>query len=156
MIMVKFLLVLTLCMYLTQNHLPGGPVGQVDGQKMPGHGSKADRRKNAVRYKAIQEDLEELKQLFGEFIKFTKDERFGLLITISHVIMPIILGMNFTMMLYLTSVNMIPRGEATHIEGEYDTNNALHRQREAPNGPPSYEEATNGDNEFTEGSGAEG
>ena len=96
-----------------------------------------------------------MKQMFGQLIKFTRDERFGVLLTISHVVMPIILGMNFTMMLYLTSTNMIQRGETAQNEGEYNDDNVFHRQVEVPRGPPTYEEAVNGGNDLAEGSGAE-
>ena len=151
MIMVKTLFALVLCVYLTQNHFPAGLCNQVAGQKLPTQEPRAGRGRNAVRYKELQKDLREIKQQLEGVTEFTKDARFGILTTISHVIMPIMLGMNFTMMLYLSSINMIPRGEAIQIDDEYEANNVLHRRREAPNGPPSYEEATGGDSEFTNG-----
>ena len=135
MIMVKLFLALILCAYLAQIHLPLGPSIGVAGQKLPPQVPKTGRRRNAFRFRAVQRELAEMKQMFGQLIKFTRDERFGVLLTISHVVMPIILGMNFTMMLYLTSTNMIQRGETAQNEGEYNDDNVFHRQVEAPRGP---------------------
>ena len=151
MIVVKILFALIFGMYLVQNHFPAGLCSQVAGQNLPTQEPRAGRGRNAVRYKELQKNLREMKQQLEGITEFTKDARFGILTTISHVIMPIMLGMNFTMMLYLSSINMIPRGEAIQIVDEYEDNNMLHRHRGVPNGPPSYEEATGGDNEFTNG-----